>query len=109
VIDLLVEVTERCILFQFRFELSDQISSEWWQNYNHDISLDKFGLTLPAIFSRRNESTTDLAVWFHQRYELSYRIPYIDRKQKQDWFLILDYFRTARTLLNFTDNQFFNI
>src|SRR6267142_5477410 len=47
VIDLLVEVAERWYTFPIPiFELSDRNFSEWWQNYNHDLSRINYGVNL---------------------------------------------------------------
>ncbi len=85
-IDLLVEVTERWYTFPIPiFELSDRNFNEWWQNYHHDPGRVNYGLNLTRFnFRGRNETVQLIAQFgFTQRYELSYRIPYIDKYQKQ--------------------------
>lgn len=84
-IDLLIEVSERWYTFPSPiFELSDRNFNEWWQNYNHDFSRVNYGLRLYQYnFRGRNETLRFTAQFgFTRRFELSYRIPYIDRKQK---------------------------
>ncbi|HNV30988.1 MAG TPA: POTRA domain-containing protein, partial [Cyclobacteriaceae bacterium] len=83
--DLLIEVNERWYLFPtLIFELSDRNFNEWWENYNHDISRINYGLRLTQFnFRGRNETLRFTAQFgFTRRFELSYRIPYIDRNQK---------------------------
>ncbi|MBS1681938.1 MAG: hypothetical protein JST48_09515 [Bacteroidetes bacterium] len=85
-IDLLVEVTERWYTFPIPiFELSDRNFSEWWNVYNHDPSRTNYGINLTRYNFRGRYETVQLIAQFGfvQRYELSYRIPYIDKKQKQ--------------------------
>jgi outer membrane protein assembly factor BamA len=85
-IDLLVEVTERWYTFPIPiFELSDRNFSEWWKNYNHDPSRINYGINLTRYNFRGRYETLQLVAQFGftQRYDLTYRIPYIDKKQKQ--------------------------
>jgi outer membrane protein assembly factor BamA len=107
VIDLLVEVTERWYTFPIPiFELSDRNFSEWWQNYNHDLSRINYGVNLTRYNFRGRNETVQLILQFGftQRYELSYRIPYIDKKQKQGIGINLDY-SEPKNLAYFTDNH----
>ncbi|GHM99039.1 hypothetical protein WSM22_05290 [Cytophagales bacterium WSM2-2] len=106
-IDLLVDVTERWYTFPIPiFELSDRNFSEWWNNYNHDVSRVNYGLNLVRYnFRGRNESIQLTAQFgFTQKFELTYRIPYIDKKQKQGLSFNLDYAQ-PKNLAYFTDNH----
>ncbi|MCU0367512.1 MAG: hypothetical protein MUF39_01650 [Cyclobacteriaceae bacterium] len=90
--DLLVEVTERWYTFPVPiFELSDRNFNEWWQNYNHDLSRVNYGIRLYQYnFRGRNETLRFTAQFgFTRRFELSYRIPYIDKRQRHG--LIFDF------------------
>ncbi len=105
--DLLVEVSERWYTFPIPiFELSDRNFSEWWQNYNHDISRVNYGVNLTRYNFRGRNETLQLILQFGftQRYELSYRIPYIDKRQKQGIGFNLDY-SAPKNLAYFTDNH----
>jgi hypothetical protein len=105
-IDLLVQVTERWYTFPIPiFELSDRNFSEWWHNYNHDPSRINYGINLTRYnFRGRNETLQLVAQFgFTQRYELAYRIPYIDKKQKQGLSFSLDY-STPKNLAYSTEN-----
>jgi outer membrane protein assembly factor BamA len=85
-IDLLVDVDERWYTWPAPiFELSDRNFNEWWQTYNHDFSRINYGIKLDQYNVRgRNETLRLVAQFgFTQRFDLSYTIPYIDKKQKQ--------------------------
>ncbi|MBS1491238.1 MAG: hypothetical protein JSS93_11985 [Bacteroidetes bacterium] len=106
-LDLLVEVAERWYIWPIPiFELSDRNFSEWWNNYGHDPSRINYGLSLTRFNCRgRNETLTLTAQFgFTQRFDLSYRIPYIDRKQKQGLAFSFDY-TEPKNLAYFTDNH----
>jgi len=90
--DLLIEVNERWYTFPVPvFELSDRNFNEWWQNYNHDLSRVNYGLRLYQYnFRGRNETLRFTAQFgFTRKFELSYRIPYIDKQQRHG--LIFDF------------------
>ncbi|MBX2962571.1 MAG: hypothetical protein KF687_08665 [Cyclobacteriaceae bacterium] len=92
--DLLVEVNERWYTFPVPiFQLADRNFNEWWENYNHDLSRVIYGLKLYQYNMRgRNETLTLTAQFgFIQRYELMYRIPYLDKRQKQGLIFQTDY------------------
>jgi len=85
-IDLLVEVTERWYTFPVPiFELSDRNFNEWIENYGADLGRVNYGLRLYQYnFRGRNETLRFTAQFgFTREFDLAYRIPYIDRKQKQ--------------------------
>lgn len=93
-LDLLIEVDERWYTFPIPiFQLSDRNFNEWWENYNHDINRVNYGVKLYQYNVRgRNETlifTTQFG--FQKRFELMYRIPYIDKRQKQGLILEMDY------------------
>ena len=84
--DLLVEVEERWYTFLAPiFELSDRNFNEWWQNYDHQINRVNYGARLFQYnFRGRNETIRLTAQFgFSRKFDLTYRIPYIDKKQKQ--------------------------
>jgi len=92
--DLLVEVNERWFTFPVpRFQLSDRNFNEWWENYNHDFKRVNYGLRLYQYNMRGRNETLLLTAQFGyvKRFELSYQIPYFDRKQKQGLILETDY------------------
>lgn len=106
-IDLLIEVTERWYTFPVPiFELSDRNFNEWWQTYNHDISRINYGLRLYQYnFRGRNETLRLTAQFgFTRNFELLYRIPNLDRKQKHGLVFSFD-FSEPKNLAYFTQNH----
>ncbi|MBX2945988.1 MAG: hypothetical protein KF725_09145 [Cyclobacteriaceae bacterium] len=92
--DLLVEVNERWYTFPVPiFQLSDRNFNEWWENYNHDFKRVNYGLKLYQYNMRgRNETLTFTAQFgYVRRFELLYRIPYIDKRQKQGLIFQTDF------------------
>ena len=84
--DLLVEVEERWFIFPAPiFELSDRNFNEWWQNYDHKFNRVNYGFRLYQYnFRGRNETVRLTAQFgFSQKFDLLYRVPYINKKQKQ--------------------------
>lgn len=106
-VDLLVEVNERWYTFPVPiFELSDRNFNEWWQNYNHDIKRVNYGLRLYQYnFRGRNETLRFTAQFgFTRKFDLSYRIPYIDKRQRQG--LIIDFnYGEPKNLAYFTEDH----
>jgi outer membrane protein assembly factor BamA len=106
-VDLLVEVEERWYTWPAPiFELSDRNFNEWWENYNHDLNRVNYGIKLDQYNVRGRNETLRLQAQFgfSQRFELSYTIPYIDKKQKQG--LVFEYsFGNPRNLAFFTNDH----
>lgn len=93
-VDLLVEVNERWFTFPVPiFQLSDRNFNEWWENYNHDFNRVNYGLKLYQYNMRgRNETMIFTAQFGYVRsFELMYRIPYFDKRQKQGLIFRTDY------------------
>ncbi len=112
-IDILVDVEERWYTWPAPiFELSDRNLNEWWQNYNHDFGRINYGIKLDQYNVRgRNETLRFTAQFgFTQRFDLSYNIPYIDKKQKQGLSIGFDY-SNPKNIAYFTQDhklQFLN-
>lgn len=93
-INLLVEVDERWFTFPVPiFRLSDRNFNEWWENYNHDFSRVNYGLKLYQynLWGRNHTMTFTSQFGFQKRFDLVYRIPYINKKQKQGLVFEMDY------------------
>jgi outer membrane protein assembly factor BamA len=85
-VDVIVDLNERWYTFPAPLiELSDRNFNEWWQNYNHDFRRINYGLRLYQYNMRGRNETLRLHAQFgfQKRFELMYRFPYIDQKQKQ--------------------------
>lgn len=92
--DLLVDLKERWYTFPSPiFDLADRNFNDWWQNYNHDFKRVNYGLRLYRFNMRgRNETLKFVAQFgFMRRFEMSYRIPNLDRGQKHGIALDFDY------------------
>lgn len=93
-IDLLVELDERWYTFPVPiFQLSDRNFNEWWENYNHDFNRVNYGLKMYQYNMRgRNETLLFTAQFgYVKRFELMYRVPYFDKRQKQGLIFLADY------------------
>jgi outer membrane protein assembly factor BamA len=80
-----VKMQERWYVFPFPiFELSDRNFNEWWNNYNADFSRINYGMRFVwENFRGRNEKVELLTQFgFLRKFELTYRVPYLDRRQK---------------------------
>ncbi len=92
--DILVDVSERWYTFPVPvFDIADRNFNEWIQNYGGDFSRVNYGLRLYQYnFRGRNETVRLTAQFgFVKRFELSYRLPYIDRRQKHGLIFDFDY------------------
>jgi len=106
-IDLLIDLNERWYTFPSPiFELSDRNFNEWWQTYNHDLSRVNYGVRLDQYNMRGRNETLRIHAQFGytRRFDLSYRFPYIDRKQKQG-LIVTFRFMEAKNLAYQTDDH----
>lgn len=106
--DLLVEVHERWYTFPSPiFQLSDRNFNEWWQNYNADLNRINYGLKLFQYNMRgRNETLIFTAQFgYVKRFELLYRIPYFDRRQKQGLIFETDYINAKNLPVQTIDHK----
>ncbi len=107
-IDLLIDLNERWYTFPSPiFELSDRNFNEWWHNYNHDFNRVNYGLRLYQFNMRGRNETLRLTAQFgfQRRFELSYRIPYIDRKQKHGLIIDADFTETKNLAYRTLDHK----
>jgi outer membrane protein assembly factor BamA len=92
--DLLVDVNERWYTFPSPiFELHDRNFNEWWQNYRHDFRRFNYGLRLYQFNMRgRNETLRFQAQFgYTRKFNINYRIPYIDKKKRHGITLDIRY------------------
>ncbi|MDR6194191.1 BamA/TamA family outer membrane protein [Siphonobacter sp. SORGH_AS_0500] len=66
------------------FQLADRNFNEWWTERNRDLSRTIYGVNLRHynVRGRAEQLKINLEFGFAQYYDLSYYIPYIDKKQK---------------------------
>ncbi|RAV98820.1 POTRA domain-containing protein [Pseudochryseolinea flava] len=96
-VDLVVSVNERWYTFPSPiFELADRNFNEWWENYEHDFRRVNYGLRLYQFNMRgRNETLRLVAqLGFYRKFEINYKIPYFDKKQKQGLIFDFEYSET---------------
>ncbi|MCU0438131.1 MAG: BamA/TamA family outer membrane protein [Raineya sp.] len=94
-------VSDLHILFKERFyffaapifELADRNFNEWWYDRNRDLTRTNYGMLLVLKNVRgRNESLEFNAQGgFIGRFKLSYKIPYLDKKQQYGLTLYFSY------------------
>lgn len=83
-IDVKVKVLERWYFWPFPlFELADRNFNEWWNNRGRDLSRVNYGIYFTQRnFRGRNELVKSrIQFGFTRRFELQYRIPFLDKKQ----------------------------
>jgi outer membrane protein assembly factor BamA len=93
-VDILIELNERWYTFPVpRFQLSDRNFNEWWETYNHDWNRVNYGLKLYQynVWGRNQTLILTAQFGYQKRFELSYRIPYINKKQKQGLIFDMDF------------------
>jgi outer membrane protein assembly factor BamA len=93
-VDLLIEVDERWYTFPVPiFTLSDRNFNEWWENYDHDFSRVNYGVKLYQynMFGLNQTLTLTAQFGFQRRFQLMYKIPYIDNNQKAGLIFEMDF------------------
>ena len=107
-VDLLIDINERWYTFPAPiFELADRNFNEWWQTYDHDFKRVNYGLRLYQFNMRGRNETLRLTAQFgfQRRFELSYRFPYIDRKQKHGLIIDFDFSETKNLADSTVDHK----
>ncbi len=108
-VDLLVDLNERWYTFPSPvFELADRNFNDWWQNYNHDFKRVNYGLRLYQYNMRgRNETLRFIGQFgFQRRFELLYRFPYIDKKQKHGISIDFGFLETQNLAYQTRDHKY---
>ncbi|MFA0963259.1 BamA/TamA family outer membrane protein [Roseivirga sp. BDSF3-8] len=93
-VDIIISLQERWYTFPVPiFSLADRNFNDWWVNQEGDLSRVEYGLKFYQYNMRgRNERLKLQAQFgFTQKFELGYRMPYIDRAQKNGLNLRLSY------------------
>lgn len=93
-IGLLVEVDERWYTFPIpRFQLSDRNFNEWWENYDHDLDRVNYGIKLYQynIWGRNHTLWLTAQFGFQKVFQIRYRVPFIDKRQKQGLIFDADF------------------
>lgn len=85
-VEILIQVTERWYTFPIPlFKLADRNFNDWWVNRDGDLSRINYGIKIFRYNMRgRNERLKLTAQFgFTREFSLNYRIPYINKKQKE--------------------------
>lgn len=107
-IDLLVEVDERWFTFPIPiFKLSDRNFNEWWENYDHDISRVNYGVRLFQynLWGRNHTMILTSQFGFQKRFDLMYRIPFINKRQKEGLIFQMDYLEAKNVADSTVDHK----
>ena len=84
-VDLRLKLKERWYIFGLPvFELADRNFNEWWYDRNRDFSRITYGAYISHnnVSGRNDRLRLLIELGFIPKYELSYSMPYIDRKMK---------------------------
>lgn len=84
-VDLHLKLKERWYIFGLPvFQLADRNFNEWWYDRNRDLSRITYGAYLSHnnVSGRNDRLRLLIELGFIPKYELSYSMPYIDRKMK---------------------------
>ncbi|MGB5926824.1 MAG: BamA/TamA family outer membrane protein [Cyclobacteriaceae bacterium] len=93
-VDIIITMQERWYTFPVPiFALADRNFNDWWVNQERDLSRVEYGLKFYQYNMRgRNERLKVQAQFgFTQKFELGYRLPYLDRAQRNGINLRLNY------------------
>src|SRR5690606_10003834 len=107
-VDLLIDLNERWYTFPSPiFELSDRNFNEWWQTYDHDFRRVNYGLRLYQFNMRGRNETLRLTAQFgfQRKFELSYRFPFIDKRQKHGLIIDGDFTETKNLAYRTVDHK----
>ncbi|WP_144017474.1 BamA/TamA family outer membrane protein [Ekhidna lutea] len=105
--DVKITVDERWYFYPFPiFRLTDRNFNDWWVNRDRDLSRVNYGLKLSQFnFRGRGEL---LRLWLQTGFEtvlnLHYRIPYIDKQQKNGLLISSSYFEAKNVPVTTIDN-----
>lgn len=96
------------------FEIADRNFNEWWYDRNRDFSRTNYGgLLVKKNFRGRNETLEfNAQAGFIGRFKLSYKIPYLDKKQQYGLSVYFSYhqyknlpFQTENNKLSFIRSE----
>jgi outer membrane protein assembly factor BamA len=108
-VDIIVDIKERWYTFPAPIiELADRNFNDWWQNYDHDFRRLNYGLRLYQYNMRGRNETLRLHAQFgfQRRFELMYRFPYIDQKQKQGLTFDFTFAETKNLAFRTTEHKY---
>jgi outer membrane protein assembly factor BamA len=84
-VDLHLKMKERWYIFGLPvFQLADRNFNEWWYDRNRDFSRITYGAYISHnnVSGRNDRLRALIELGFVPKYEISYSVPYVDRKMK---------------------------
>jgi outer membrane protein assembly factor BamA len=105
-VDINIKVTERWYIWPIpQFDIADRNFNTWWRT--KDFSRVNYGVDLTAYnFRGRNETLGFLlSLGYDEKYGISYKIPYINKKQTLGLLLHGNYFRNHEVAVNTKNNK----
>ncbi len=107
-VDIVVNVSERWYTFPSPiFDLVDRNFNDWWQNQNRDLSRTNFGVKIyQNNFRGRNETLKLLLqLGYTHQFGVTYRIPYIDKKQRHGLTFYYNYAENKNIAVRTVDHK----
>lgn len=111
-LDLKVKVVEAWYIYPIPvFELADRNFNTWWKDYDHSLRRINYGMRFyhNNLTGRRDVLKGVVQFGFTNKYELVYRLPFIDKKQQWGVSLAASYSRNKEVNYTTLDDhqQFF--
>ncbi|MCP4520323.1 MAG: BamA/TamA family outer membrane protein [Cytophagales bacterium] len=106
--DLVIQVKERWYIFPSPIlELADRNFNEWWADQNRDYSRLEYGIrfTHENFRGRKEQLRLVLQGGFTNKYELSYTIPYINKKQTTGLKFSISYSQNKQVAFQTNDHK----
>ncbi len=83
-VNISIELKEALYIYPIPiFELADRNFNVWWDQYNHSFARVNYGLRFfyNNVTGRRDLAKVAIQFGYTQKYELEYRLPYINKAQ----------------------------
>ncbi len=101
-----INVTERWYIWPIpQFDLADRNFNTWWKT--QDFKRVNYGVDLNIYNFRGRNETVDflLSLGYDEKYGISYKIPYINKKQSLGLIMMVDYARNHEVAVNTRNNK----
>lgn len=107
-VDVVFELKERWYTFPIPlFELADRNFNEWWSDRHRDMGRINYGINFKQENVRGRNEVLKILVQhgFTPKYEAFYRIPYINRKQRDGLYFGASYSTNRAVAYNSANNR----
>ena len=111
-VDIKLKVDERWYLYPLPvFRLIDRNFNVWWNTFNRNLKRVTYGMDITQYNFRGRGERVKLSfrTGFIHRYNFSYDIPYIDKKQRQGLLLATTYFESKNPFYKTENNRRLNL